>query len=160
MRCSKRDRMETPRTNARAGATTCCRGSHSRAGFSFIEILIVVVIIGILAGTVTLSAKHYLDRAKLNRARSDVATYESALAAFYGDNGRYPSSDEGLAALTPKYVDKLRGDPWSRPYNYNQPGRSGAFEVFSYGADGREGGEGADADVASYDADGTTASRP
>lgn len=159
MSCSKRGDM-AGRRDHRAGAAG--RQRRNGGGFSFIEILIVVVIIGILAGTVTLSARHYLDRAKQNRARSDVATYESALAAFYGDNGRYPTSDEGLATLTPKYVDKLRSDPWSRPYNYNQPGRSGAYEVFSYGADGREGGEGADADVASYDSDTgqTNASKP
>ncbi len=139
-----------------SNAKRVSRGSRRR-GFSFIEILIVVVIIGILAGAVTLSAQGYLDRAKRNRALTDVATYQSALAAFYGDTGKYPSTDEGLAALSPKYVDKVRNDPWGRPYNYNNPGRSGPYEVFSYGADGREGGEGADADIASYlDEDGNS----
>ncbi len=115
--------------------------------------MIVVVIIGILAGAVSLSATHYLDKAKQNRARSDIATYSSALAAFYGESGRYPSNDEGLTALVPKFVDKIRLDPWKRPYAYNQPGRNGPYEIICFGADGKEGGEGVDADITSYEMD-------
>ena len=111
----------------------------SRRGFSFIEVMIVVVIIGILAGAVTLSTRHFMDKAKQNRARADLSTYKSALAAFYADNGRYPSNDEGLASLAPKYVEKVHGDPWGHPYQYNQPGRNSAFEIICLGSDGKEG---------------------
>lgn len=124
-----------------------------RCGFTFIEVMVVVVIIGILAAAVTLTSSHYLDKAKQNRARADIATYSSALASFYAENGRYPTPAEGLAILVPKYIDKLRQDPWSHPYIYNKPGRSEPYEILSYGADGKEGGEGADADITSFDQD-------
>ncbi len=109
--------------------------------FSFIELMIVIVIIGILAGAVTPSAKHFLDKAKENRTKADLSTFKSALAAFYADNGRYPTNDEGLAILAPKYVDKVHADPWGRPYQYNQPGRNGPYEILSFGPGGKEGND-------------------
>jgi general secretion pathway protein G len=121
--------------------------------FTFIEIMVVVVIIGILAAAVSISASHYLNKAKTNRAKADIATYGSALSSYYAENGRYPTPAEGLAILVPKYIDKLRKDPWSRPYVYNQPGRNGPYEIICYGADGKEGGQGADADITSFDED-------
>ncbi len=123
-------------------------------GFTFIEVMIVIVIIGLLAGMVTLASRHYVDKARRNRAKADIATYSSALAAYYADAGHYPTTDEGLSVLTPKYVERMRADPWGRAYAYTNPGRSGsAWEVVCYGADGREGGDGADADVSSDDLD-------
>ena len=110
-----------------------------RHGFTFIEVMIVVVIIGILAGVVTLSTQHFMDKAKENRARSDLSTFKSALAAFYADNGRYPTSDEGITVLAPKYLDQVHNDPWGRPYQYNQPGRNGPYEVLCLGGSGKEG---------------------
>jgi general secretion pathway protein G len=107
--------------------------------------MIVVVIIGLLAGAVAIKVSDYVDKAKRNRARSDVATIVNAVESFYADQGRYPTNDEGLGALPLKNST----DPWGRPYQYNNPGRSGPFEVIGYGADGREGGEGPDADVLS-----------
>jgi general secretion pathway protein G len=101
--------------------------------------MIVIVIIGLLAGAVTLSARHFLDKAKENRARSDLSTFKSGLAAFYADNGRYPANDEGLTILVPKYIEKLQSDPWGRPYQYNQPGRNGPYEILCLGPDGKEG---------------------
>lgn len=115
------------------------------AGFSFIEVMIVVVIIGLLAGAVALKVSDYVDKAKLNRAKSDIATVVNAIESFYADQGRYPNNDEGLDVLPLK----SKSDPWGRPYQYNQPGRNGPFEVLCYGADGREGGEGPDADITS-----------
>ncbi|HWP40941.1 type II secretion system major pseudopilin GspG [Fontivita pretiosa] len=128
------------------------RRHREQLGFSFIEVLIVVVIIGILASAVTLSTRHYLERAKVNRARADLATFRSALESYYGEFGSYPSTDQGLSVLAPRFVEKLRHDPWNRPYQYVQPGREQEpYEVICYGADGRPGGEGADADLSTAD---------
>ncbi len=121
---------------------------HSRSGgFSFIEVMVVVVIIGLLAGAVAIKVGDYTDKAKINRARSDIATIVSAVEAFYADRGRYPANDQGLAVLPLKGAT----DPWGRPYVYNAPGARGPFEVLCYGADGVEGGEGAGADISSDD---------
>src|SRR5687767_12506496 len=119
--------------------------------FSLIEVMIVVVIIGLLAGVVTYATREYLERAKKQRARADVSVLAGAVDAFYLDKGRYPENQEGLKVLVPGFVKSLPTDPWGRPYQYVQPGKRGAYEIVSYGADGREGGSGADADVASYD---------
>jgi general secretion pathway protein G len=108
-------------------------------GFSFIEIMVVVVIIGLLAGVVTLSTRHIMDKAKHNRAKADLSTFKSALAGFYADTGHYPTNDQGLAVLVPRYVEQLHNDPWGHPYQYNQPGRNSAYEVLSLGAEGKQG---------------------
>jgi len=135
-------------------ARTKSRGnSRRRSGFSFIEIMIVVVIIGLLAGAVTLSTRHFMDRAKQTRARSDLSTFKSAIAAFYADNGRYPSNDEGLKSLTPKYVEQIHNDPWGQPYQYNQPGRNGPYEIICFGPGGKEG----DDNISSDDLDSSPA---
>ena len=115
-------------------------------GFSFIEVMVVVVIIGLLAGAVALKVAGYVDTAKVNRARSDIATIVDAVEAHYLTTSQYPSNDEGLEKLPLKN----RLDPWGRPYGYNCPGRSEPFEVFTFGADGREGGDGIDADLYSW----------
>jgi general secretion pathway protein G len=122
--------------------------------FTFIEVMIVVVIIGLLAATVTLSTRHFVDKAKENRARSDLSTFKSALAAFYADAGRYPTNDEGLTVLAPKYIDKVHNDPWGRGYQYNEPGRSGPYEVLCLGSTGKEG----DGNISSDDLDITASS--
>ncbi len=126
-----------------------------RNGFTFIEVMIVIVIIGILAGAVTLSTRHYLDKAKVNRAKSDLSTYRSALESYYGEHGRYPSAEEGLRVLSPQFIDKTRTDPWNRPYVYRRPGASTPYEIACLGADGREGGDGVDSDINSADHDTT-----
>jgi len=122
-------------------------------GFSFIEVMIVVVIIGLLAGAVTLSTRHFMDKAKQTRARSDLATYKSATESFYAEIGRYPSTEEGLTILVPKFIDKQRLDPWSHPYEYNFPGRQAAYEIVCFGADGRDGGDGVNQDITSDEVD-------
>jgi general secretion pathway protein G len=129
------------------------RRTRLRHGFTFIEVMIVVVIIGILAGVVTLSTRHFIDQAKRNRAKSDIATYSSAVEAFYAAKGRYPTTEEGLAVLTPQFIDRLRLDPWGNAYQYVQPGNTRPYAVMCYGADGREGGDGVNADISSEDDD-------
>jgi len=124
-------------------------------GFSLIEVMIVVVIIGLLAGVVTYATSAYLERAKRQRARSDIATYVGAVDAFYLARGRLPTNQEGLRALVPDFVKALNNDPWGHPYQYVQPGKSGPYDIISYGADGRESGMGADADITNADLDVT-----
>ena len=109
--------------------------------------MIVVVIIGLMAGVVTLATTGYLERAKKERARSDIATYSTALDSFYLQKGRFPDTQEGLKVLVPDYVKAITTDPWGHPYQYLKPGKSTPYEIISYGADGREGGTGADADI-------------
>lgn len=127
----------------------CDKGGamRRRSGFSFIEIMVVVVIMGLLAGAVTLKVVGYMDKAKINRARSDIATIDAAVEAFYLEKGNYPGNDDGLSRLPLK----TRVDPWGRPYEYNSPGKDDKpFEVFTLGADGRPGGDGANADLYSW----------
>ena len=135
------------------------RGRNFRGrGFSLVEIMVVLVIIGLLASVVTVNVRHYLIKGKQNAARSEIASICLALDTYYAALDRYPSNDEGLAVLS-RSSDKLPEpllqqspvDPWGRPYQYNQPGREAAYEVISYGADGREGGEDADGDIFSWD---------
>lgn len=128
-------------------------------GFSLVEIMVVLVIIGLLAGVVTIGTRNYMVKAKANAARTEIATICSAIETYYTVYDRYPTNEEGLTMLTQK-TDKLPDpllqqrpvDPWGRPYQYNQPGRSGPYEVLSLGADGREGGDpgSADEDVGSW----------
>jgi general secretion pathway protein G len=137
-----------PRGAAPRALRTWRRHGRRRAGgFSFIEVMVVVVIIGLLAAAVTLKVVGYMDTAKVNRARSDLATMVSAIEAYCLTHGAYPANEEGLANLPLKG----RTDPWGNPYEYNCPGQQGEpFEVVCCGADGREGGEGIDADIYSW----------
>ena len=125
--------------------------TRNRRAFSLIEVMIVVVIIGLLAGVVTYATSGYLSRAKRERARSDIATYSGAVDGYYLANGRYPDNQQGLRVLAPNFVKVVQNDPWGRPYQYVQPGRASAFDVICYGADGREGGTGDDADITNAD---------
>jgi general secretion pathway protein G len=121
-----------------------------------VELMVVLAIIGLLAGVVTLSVRPYLTKAKQTTARREIATICAALESFNIEFGRYPTTEEGLEILR-KPNEKFSGplltqdpmDPWGSPYEYNQPGRDGPYEVLCYGADGREGGRGADADIVS-----------
>jgi general secretion pathway protein G len=104
--------------------------------------MIAVVILGLLASIAVYSYSRYLDRAKQQKARTDINTFVNALDLFHGDRGQYPDNQEGLKALVPEFIKSLPNDPWGRPYQYVQPGRTAAFDIVSYGADGREGGVG------------------
>lgn len=127
-------------------------------GFSLIEIMVVVVIMGVLAALIVPNVIGRPDQARVVAARQDVATLMQALKLYRLDHGRYPASPPGLQALlgsaentaTPRYLDHLPNDPWGKPYHYLNPGVRGEVDVFSLGADGRTGGEGHDADIGSW----------
>ena len=123
-----------------------CDSSRSRWAFSLVEVLVVIVIIGLLAGAVTINVRNYLVKAKQSRARQDIAMLMDALDRYWSEYGRYPTNEEALVLLT-KPTDKmpdppLRGmgepkDSWGKPYLYNCPGANWAFEVICLGADGQ-----------------------
>ena len=135
-----------------------------RTGFSLVELMVVLVIIALLAGVVTLNVRGYLVKAKADVARADISTVSGALETFYTLHDRYPTNEEGLEVLatpTPRMseplLNKVPKDPWGRAYVYNSPGRETPYEVMTLGADGREGGEGTDADIGSWEAEATDA---
>jgi general secretion pathway protein G len=120
--------------------------------------MVVIVIIGLLSGAVTLSVRSYLVSGKQNVARMEISKIAQALDTFYSAYDRYPTLDEGLESLAkpgPKFAEgilsKVPRDPWGRLYEYHNPGRERAYEVICYGADGHEGGAGADMDLSSAD---------
>lgn len=131
-------------------------------GFTLIEIMVVVVIISVLIGLVAPNILGRVDEARVTAAQADLGTLEQALEMYKLDNYRYPTTDQGLQALISKpsgspepkrwnpdgYLKKtLPMDPWGGEYQYLSPGSSGGFDLYSLGADGREGGEGYDADI-------------
>jgi general secretion pathway protein G len=131
-------------------------------GFTLIEIMVVVVIIGLLAAIVAPNLIGNIDRAAVTRAKADVRTIDNALNLYRLDNFRYPSTDEGLQALVTnpgessapnwkQYLRSVPSDPWNNPYQYVSPGQRGDFDIFSYGADGQEGGEGINSDIGNWD---------
>ena len=135
--------------------------NRKQAGITLIELLVVMVIIALFAAIVGTRVGRNVDKAKQVAAKSQISEYESALDQFKLDVGRYPSNEEGLSALRAKpenapnwdgpYLKKdLPMDPWGRPYVYTFPGTHGDFDLMSYGADGREGGEGDNADIVSW----------
>lgn len=138
------------------------RAGHAcrQRGFSLIEIMVVVVIMGILAALVVPNLLDRPDQARAVAARQDIASIAQALKLYRLDNGRYPSSEQGLRALVERpsngannwrnYLERLPNDPWGQPYQYLSPGVHGEFDVFSLGADSQPGGDGADADIGSW----------
>lgn len=131
----------------------------NRRALTLVELMVVVVILGILATTVTLSVRDHLVTGKQNAAKQELAQIGAALELFYMENDRYPSNEEGVAALlerTERHPDGLlRGgdlnDPWGHPYQYIYPGLHGTFDLVCYGADGLEGGDGANKDISSWE---------
>ena len=127
------------------------RSNNPRRAFTLVEVMIVVLIIGLMAGLVTYATGGYLNRAKRQRVRSDLATYSGAVDAYQLAHNVYPDNQQGLKVLVPEFIKVLQNDPWGRPYQYLCPGKTQPYEIICYGADGREGGTGADADLSNWD---------
>lgn len=137
-------------------------------GFTLIEIMVVVVILGILAAIIVPRIADEPDKARVVKAKQDIRTLESALQSYRLDNFYYPNTQQGLEALVQKpageppaknwksggYMPRLPKDPWGTPYQYLQPGTKGEFDLFSLGADNKPGGEGADGDVGNWNIEG------
>ncbi|HEX8384324.1 MAG TPA: type II secretion system major pseudopilin GspG [Sphingomonas sp.] len=133
-------------------------------GFTLVELMVVVVIIGLLATIVALNVLPSGDTARVQKAKADIATIEDALELYKLQNINYPTTSQGLAALSAApagladpsryqpggYLKRLPADPWGKPYLYASPGQHGQADVWSFGADGKEGGEGIDADITSW----------
>lgn len=152
----KFDRMP----KARRGASNRPRRTR---GFTLIELMVVLVIIGVLAALIVPNVLDRASDARVTAARTDINNLMQALKLYKLDNQRFPSSEQGLQALVRKptagtvpsnwrpYLDKLPQDPWGKSYQYLNPGLKAEIDVLSFGADGQAGGQGADADLGSWD---------
>lgn len=141
--------------------------SQGAKGFSLIELMIVLVILGILSTVLVLNIGDAPDQARVTKAKTDIATIESALMLYKIQNGRYPTTEQGLQALIERPTTKpipqnypqggylqqesVPKDPWNNPYIYRSPGDGRPYEIISYGADSVEGGEAYDADLKSWE---------
>ncbi|WP_425516668.1 type II secretion system major pseudopilin GspG [Sphingobium phenoxybenzoativorans] len=151
------------RRSAEHGFTPVRRSAEH--GFTLVELMVVIVIIGLLATIVAINVIPATDTARVEKAKADISTIEQALEQYRLDNLTYPAGTDGLQALlTPPpslaqpqryrrggYIKKLPKDPWGRNYNYAVPGRKGAFDIYSLGADGQPGGDQENADIYSSD---------
>lgn len=136
----------------------------TQKGFNLFEVMVVVVILGLLATFIVPRIAGRPDEARVTKARADIKTLETALDMYRLDNGVYPTTDQGLEALVRRpdtspeprawrdggYIKRLTKDPWGRPYQYLNPGERGEIDIFSYGADGEEGGEGVNAEIGNW----------
>lgn len=138
---------------------------RKRSGFTLVEIMVVVVIIGLLAALVGPRLIGQSDDAKIRTTRVQISNFEQSLELYHLNNGRFPTTDQGLMALVEKptippeprnyqkggYMKKLAKDAWGNDFIYTCPGKKGDYDIISYGADGQEGGEGVDADISNWD---------
>jgi general secretion pathway protein G len=152
--CREVNRRRTPR-------------SATQRGFTLIEIMVVVVIIGLLAAVIVPQVVDKVDQARSAKAKQDITSLETALTMYRLDNSKYPTTDQGLAALSTQptdpsirnwrpggYIKRISKDPWGNDYQYVYPGTHGSeYDLYSLGADNQPGGEGADADVGNWNAE-------
>ena len=131
------------------------------AGFTLIEVMVVVVILGILAAVVVQRVIDRPDEARVIKVKQDIQTLEAAIGLYHLDNQVYPTTDEGLEALVNKpanarnwkaggYIARLPKDPWNTPYQYLSPGTNGPVDIYSLGADKQPGGDGINADIGNW----------
>ncbi len=123
---------------------------HLNKGFSLIELMVVIVILGVLASFIAPKVMDNPEKARLVKAKSDIRAIEGALNLYKLDKFNYPTSDEGLQALVPKYMDRAPKDPWGNPYLYLSPGLHGDIDIYTLGADKQQGGEGQNADLGNW----------
>jgi general secretion pathway protein G len=133
-------------------------------GFTLVELMVVIVIIGLLTTIVVINVLPSQDKARVEKAKADIALIEQGLEMYRLDNLNYPATGDGLQALVTQpaslaqagryrpggYLKRLPEDPWGAPYQYAFPGQHGTFDIYSYGADGRPGGEGDNADLGNW----------
>jgi general secretion pathway protein G len=140
------------------------RSLRAARGFTLIEIMVVVVIIGLLAAVILPNVFGNVERAQVSKAKSDIQAIETALTMYKLDNYKYPNTDLGLTALSQRpndptvrnwreggYLKRISNDPWGNPYQYVFPGTRGQeYDLYSFGADSQEGGEGPNADIGNW----------
>lgn len=144
--------------NFKSSALKKSKAFEKQKGFSMLEIMVVIAIIGIMMGVMIPVFMGNDDKARVTAAKQDIMSISQALDLYKLDNRNYPSSDQGIEALTSApdnasnwkpggYIKKLKNDPWGNPYQYVSPGAEGPYDLFSLGADSSEGGEGYGADI-------------
>ena len=155
--------MMNLRSLLRSVRALCVRSPAYQAGFTLVEMLVVLTIIALILGLVGPRVLNYLSDSRVKTAKLQIESFGSSLDLFYLDNGRYPTTSEGLDALVERptgvevwngpYIKggKVPSDPWGHPYQYHSPVENAPYEIVSYGSDGREGGTGTAADISNVD---------